>query len=206
MSQRAVDYVLGLGPDRVTFSQKAALVPIANAYSDRYESANVDLDSLCAALFRSRGHLARVYKSLDHIIEYKPGLGSGNFSQFRFIELDAEKAAERQHKGSIFEIAIRKDLNPNQNQNPPSPPFSKGGSSASLSDHELSLIRRRFNSLVRNARRRPSEGLGSSGPTYEELAREACKLAVIDPDRAMPVIMAIWGESKTKKEPQRATA
>src|SRR5258706_9473356 len=165
MSQRAIDYVLNLGPERVTFAQKHVLLQIAHHCNDRYGTANVALDTLCAEIFRTRGHLARVFKNLDHIIEYRPGRGSGNFSEFRFIELEREKAAERPHKGSIFEIAIRKDLNPEQNQNPPSPPFSKGGTSAALSDRQLSRIRRSFSSLLRAEQRRPSEGF-SNGPSY----------------------------------------
>jgi len=208
MSDRAMDYVSNLGPERVTFAQKHVLLQIARHCSDRYGTANVALDTLCSDLSRTRGHLARVFKSLGHVLDYKPGRGSGNFSEFRFIELESERAAERLHKGSIFEIAIRKDLNPDQNQNPPCPPFSKGGTA--LSDRELSRIRRRFSSLVRAEERRPSEGFASNGPSYEDLARRACLLELIEVERALPVIKAIWegGSRKpeTKKEPQRATA
>ena len=122
MSQRAEDYVDGLGPDRVTAFQKFVLMVIAREISERYGTANFPLENLCAIVLRSRGHMGRVFKSLDHILGYKPGLGKGNFSQFWFIELAAEKAAERLHKGSILDAAIRKEnLTLIQKQSPPAP-------------------------------------------------------------------------------------
>jgi hypothetical protein len=121
MSQRAVDYVLDPGSDRVTVAQKLLLLAIAEHHSERYGSTNINLDDLCAQVLRTRRHLVRVLKNLDQIIEYKPGVGSGNFSQFRFLELSA-KVTERCHKGDIFATAIRKeDLNPEQNLISPTP-------------------------------------------------------------------------------------
>jgi hypothetical protein len=119
MSQRAIDYVLNLGSDRVTVAQKLVLLTIAEHHTERHGSANVSLDDLCSEVLRTRRHLVRVFKNLDQIIEYKPGVGSGNFSQFRFLELDA-KVTERCRKDDIFATAIRKDLNPDQNLIPPS--------------------------------------------------------------------------------------
>jgi hypothetical protein len=125
--QRAIDYVLDLGPDRVTPAQKTVLRGIAEYYVERYGLALVGLDQLSADLLRTRVHLARVFKSLRHLIDYKPGLGSGNFSQFRFIELESATASERQHKGNISDAAIKEEKqNPSQND-PPGPLSSKGG-------------------------------------------------------------------------------
>jgi hypothetical protein len=193
ISQRAVDYVLGLGPDRVTFAQKHVLLQIAVLYNERYGAANIDLDTLCTGLFRTRGHLVLVFKSLDHILEYKPGLGSGNFSTFRFPELECVKAAERPHKGSIFEVAIRKDLNPDQNQNPPGPPFSKG---ETLTVRE----RRRLNDEVhRLMNNHPKMQL-------EEAIETACVELLIPLDQALAAAEASGLGEALKKRMQRATA
>ena len=79
-----------------------------------------------------------------------------------------------------------------QNLNPPNPPFSKGGITA----QELSRIRRRFNALLRTEQNRPSEGFRPKAPTYEELAKNACFLELIDASRAMPVLREIWNSEK----------
>jgi hypothetical protein len=194
MSERAMDYVSNLGPDRVTFAQKHVALQIARHYSDRYGTANVALDTLCADLSRTRGHLARVFKSLDHIIEYKPGRGSGNFSEFRFIELEVQKAAERLQKGSIIDIAIRKDLNPDQNRNPPSPPLKKGGTSLTVRD------RRRLNDEIwRLMDNRPTMQLG-------EALETACAELLIPLDQAWAAAEASGFGEAQKKRAQKATA
>jgi hypothetical protein len=128
MSQRAIEYVLNLGSDRVTVAQKLVLLAIAEHHSDRHGTADVAIGDLGDDAIRSPRQLRRIFKKLEHLIEYRPGVGSGNYSQFRFVEL-VTKGTERGHKGDICATAIRKDLNPvqNQNQNPPNPLSSKGG-------------------------------------------------------------------------------
>jgi hypothetical protein len=75
-----------------------------------------------------RSNLQRDLKDLEHIVEYTPGRGRGNFSCFRFRELDfstqqgvekgLEKAVQKAvQKAVVFEPLIRKeDQNQNQDQ------------------------------------------------------------------------------------------
>jgi len=127
MSQRALDYVLLLSPNRVTVTQRFVLRVIAEHYRDRYESANLDLESLIEETSLSRRHLPRIFAALSDILEYKPGIGAGRFGAFRFPALvtnqpikaveiptvkDGVKAPQSCQKDDIFEAAIRKeDLN-----------------------------------------------------------------------------------------------
>jgi hypothetical protein len=116
MSQRAIEYVLNLGSDRVTVAQKLVLLAIAEHHSDRYGTADVAIGDLGDDAIRSPRQLRRIFKKLEHLIEYRPGVGSGNYSQFRFVEM-VTKGTERGHKGDICATAIKEeDLNLSQNQ------------------------------------------------------------------------------------------
>jgi hypothetical protein len=121
-----MDYVSEqLGPDEVTSVQKHVLLALARHHSERYGTANLSLEDFSAEVQKSKRQLGRIFKKLAHVLEYTPGVGSGNYSQFRFLEL--EKATQRRHKADILDTAIRKDLNPDQKQKPPHPLSSKGG-------------------------------------------------------------------------------
>jgi hypothetical protein len=122
MSDRATDYVLTLGRDSVTVTQKAVLRAIADHHSERYGTADVDIQTLVEETLLSRRHLRRIFEAIGHLVEYRPGVGRGNFGQFTFLHLPErptltfkEKGTKRGQKGDIFECAIRKE---DQNQTP----------------------------------------------------------------------------------------
>ena len=95
MSSEARDYVRDLGPERITSRQKALLFCIADAYSERYNGANLPLESLCDDLMLERRRVQRLIKLLveEGILLYKPGRGAGNFSEFRLPEFESQRAA-----------------------------------------------------------------------------------------------------------------
>jgi len=128
LSDRACTYVADLGRDRVTSAQKHVLLAIARHHAERYGTANLPLEDLAEDVLLSKRQLGRIFKKLTHLLEYTPGVGSGNYSQFRFLEL--EKATQRRHKGDIQGTAIRKDLNPDQKQTPLTPLSKKGGTNS----------------------------------------------------------------------------
>ena len=132
MSADAIDYVRDLGRDRITKAEKALLFWIADAYSDRHNSANLALESLCDEVLLERRWVQRLIKRLvkKGILFHKPGRGAGNFSEFRLPEFESERAATIQEpptkkggqkvaetwsKGGqkvvVSTTAIRKDLN-----------------------------------------------------------------------------------------------
>lgn len=124
ISQRAHEYVLSLGRDRVTSRQKHVLMAIATNYSDRFGEAVMDLDTLCEYILVTRRRMRDILSALDPLIEYLPGLGAGNFGRFRFREFDtqkeAEKGKERGGKGEVFDTPNKEEdqnLNLSQNQN-----------------------------------------------------------------------------------------
>ncbi len=128
MSDRAIDYVSDLGSDRVSRAEKHVLLAIAHHVTERHGTANLPLEELAAEVFRTKRHLRRVFKGLDHLLDYTPGLGSGNFSQFRFLELADGNGTQRGRKGDISVTAIRKEnLNPDPDLNPPGPLCARCG-------------------------------------------------------------------------------
>jgi hypothetical protein len=132
LSDREIDYVLDLGSDRVTRVQKHILLTIARHVTARHGTANLALSELAAEVLLTERHLARVFAKLGEVIEYIPGLGSGNFSQFRFVEL-SQTVTQRRPKDDISGTAIKEEnLNQDQKQTPLDPPFSKGGTGKRL--------------------------------------------------------------------------
>jgi hypothetical protein len=128
MSDRAMEYVLSLGRDQVTRSQKAVLLVIARHHSERYGAADVDLETLSEEILLGRRRLRQIFAQLGEIIDYRPGLGSGNYGQFGFRELSRlpeivtgkeEKGKQRGSKGELSDTAIRKYLNLDQKNKPP---------------------------------------------------------------------------------------
>jgi hypothetical protein len=148
-NQRAIDYVLSLGPDRVTPPQKNALRAVAEYWSERWGTANVELQKLSEDLLRHPRHLRRVFGSLDHLLDYKPGLGSGNYSEFRFLELGHANGTQRGHKGDIPGTAIKEeDLNLVQNH-PPIPLSPKGGVQKLITVRQVRELRRQIDEAER---------------------------------------------------------
>jgi hypothetical protein len=88
MSERARDYINSLSREHVTFSQKHILRVIADHVSDRFGTANVSMDTLEDEILLDRRSIRRQLQRLSHIVEYSPGLGSGNFGCFRFIGIE----------------------------------------------------------------------------------------------------------------------
>lgn len=123
VSQRAREYVLSLGRDQVTARQKQVLLAIAEAYSDRYNSANFSNRQLGDDILMGERQLGRVLMALDEkgLISYCPGRGAGNYSFCSFPELKKPdiKATETRHKPVInpssWDSVIRKE---NLNLNP----------------------------------------------------------------------------------------
>ncbi len=125
MSERAVAYVLGLGRDEVTVTQKFVLRALAEHHSERYGTVNVSMECLCEETMLHRRHLAKIFKSLSDLIDYRPGVGRGNHCEFIF-----KKVPKRCQKGGISDIAIKEEdlkQEPKKEPNPPNPLSSKGG-------------------------------------------------------------------------------
>jgi MarR-like DNA-binding transcriptional regulator SgrR of sgrS sRNA len=100
----AINWVCSLGPDRVTRAQKQVLLRIADHWSERFHSANVSNGELCEDLQYTEQHLRKILRALhnERLIEYTPGVGAGNWSQFRFSgggsETERRGCAEGAHK------------------------------------------------------------------------------------------------------------
>jgi len=207
------EYVSDLGPEQVNGCQKAMLRVIASYYSPRYRSANLSISTLAHELLVNPRWVRRLAQQIvaTGLLEYTPGRGKGNFSQFRFPQFEAENAtqsgAERGpkggQKGASSDTAIRKDLNPDQNQIPPNPPFSKGGI------FPYRLTKRDHQNLARywsKDRNQPHEG---NGHTWAALLRTACgDLAICYTDAEHDLLLMdpdLWSARlELKKEPQSA--
>src|SRR6266851_341230 len=120
----ATIYVCSLGPEEVTRPQKQCLLRIANCWSARFRATHIPSADLCQDLMIGERQLGRICQALHDkgIVEYIPGRGAGNWSQFRFPKLDT-KATETRHKGDIFDTPnkernLNQDLDQNLNQNP----------------------------------------------------------------------------------------
>ena len=123
----ATIYLAGLSPAALRGTQRFLCFSIANRWSARFRCAVVSRDELCEELGIGERQFGRICQALQlkKIIEYMPGRGQGNYSQFRFPGIEAKatetghkgdtNASERRHKGDISDRAIRKE-NLNQNQ------------------------------------------------------------------------------------------
>jgi hypothetical protein len=183
MNNRAMVYTKSLGRAQVTGKQKHVLVTIASYYSERYNSANVGHDDLCNDTLLSDRQLRRVLLKLQGagLLEYLPGRGAGNFSQFRFphmprpvakpVEIDSKRGHKEDTKRTSGLSVIRKDLNPNQIPIPPSPPLKRGA----LTGRQIQSLRAEIQSLM-SPRIEPISGL-TLGPAETDDIVEATRIA-----------------------------
>lgn len=129
----ATVYLAGLSPAVLRGTQRFLCFSIASRWSSRFRCAVIPNAELCEELGIGERQLGRLCQSLSlkGIMQYIPGRGQGNHSQFRFPELESladesrhkgeETPTETRHKGDINPTftppLIRKEnLNLNQNQ------------------------------------------------------------------------------------------
>jgi hypothetical protein len=201
MSNPAEEYALALTRDQVTPRQKDVVKAIARYWTLRHRSANISLETLCEDLLMDRRNLRRMLKKLDWCIEYLPGGGQHNHSHFRLRAVDVEKVTEIDHErgsnggstGVILPTAIRKDLNLSQNQNPPDPPFSKGGTADAVPTKKLVTVRQ-----VRELREQITLAQRHGLPLLAAI-EEACKRMLFPLNAAVELFAASGHEERSEE-------
>lgn len=127
----ATIYLAGLSPALLRGTPRFLCFSIANRWSARFRCAVIPRQELCEELGIGERQFGRICQALQFkgIIEYVPGRGQGNYSQFRFPALDAKgvenatkpghkgdgKPSQRRHQGDISDDAIR-NINLSQDQ------------------------------------------------------------------------------------------
>ena len=148
-TNRATLYVESLPVTAVTRTQYFVLLSIAGQFKERFGATIMSNSELAAAVRMGERNLRIVLGELHSsgIVEYRPGLGSGNCSQFRFPALMREQRTneeEKRHERGRKEEksnAVIKEENLNLIQGPPLiPPAKCGGRSTTppviLSPHQ----------------------------------------------------------------------
>jgi hypothetical protein len=89
MSHQALEYVRSLERHQVTWKQKSILKVIAEHHKSHLRGAHLSLAKLTNETLTDRSNLQKHLARLEdlNLIEYTPGRGSGNYSQFRAIGL-----------------------------------------------------------------------------------------------------------------------
>jgi hypothetical protein len=193
----ATIWVCTLGPHQVTRPQKNVLLRIAAHWTNRYGLALAANAELCDQLQYCPRQLGRILRDLSDAgwIVYRPGQGSGNYSQFRFPRMPVENPVHIAKKGDVTPTETRHFRQANKGRkpepkstsksNPPSPPSAKGGTLTRL---EIQRLRRDLAWADRNTR--------NASP--ELLVRNACDRALIEFERAWPWVSELWGYNLDK--------
>src|SRR5438477_2812236 len=101
MSDAAREYARDLGPDRVTRREKEVVKAIAEYHQERYHSANVALETLCADILIDRRYLRRLIRRLEDlgILGYVPARGAGNYGCFYLPEFEENVVGIAEKRG-----------------------------------------------------------------------------------------------------------
>lgn len=180
-------FVRSIAPDQITRAEMFILLRIADHWNVRFDCAVVPNKELAADLRITTRHLGSVLHRLAEkgILDYRPGRGSGNCSQFRFPHLASEKEKENRKqsrsKEELSQPAIKEEnLNLNQNLTPLTPlAKSQGGNEFTLPEKQASRLRRRMQRLER-ARNCPVV----TTKELEDLVHTACDVELIPYDQA----------------------
>src|SRR5579872_819091 len=208
-------YVCSLGPREVTRPQKQCLLRIANHWTERYRMACLPNADLCSDLMIGERQLGRICRALhgNGILDYTPGKGAGNWSQFRFPKLDA-MATETRHKGDIF-VPPNKEREPNLNSNTthPNPPLQGGNQNfRTLTSRETKLLNERIAQLesshLDQYGRAKYDSLGNALPKldFAEALELACAQLMLPIESAWAAASAAGIGEGRKKEPAKVSA
>ncbi len=227
MSDLARNYVKHLPRSRVSPSQKKFLFFVADYHDVKSGCAWPGLDTIAEDMgitTRQVRNLLRECRAL-RVIDWIPGLGSGNLGRFVFRDLGANKEeikeeikeekkdAKEEGKEETGYRAIRKEPGTNTNTNPPYPLFAKGGTPEPLSQREISRLRRGIQRALRRWDQKAEARIGS-GVTldWKEAVREACDDELLPFEQAWPIAQALWNANAEavrrgcRKEPEKVSA
>jgi hypothetical protein len=208
-------YVCSLGPKDVTRPQKQCLLRIANHWIGRYRMACLPNSDLCADLMMGERQLGRICQALHSkgILDYTPGRGAGNWSQFRFPKLDL-LATETRHKGDIC-YTPNKEREPTLNSNTPhpNPPFHGGNQKfRTLTSRETKLLSERIGQLESGHLTQYGgaqyDSLGNALPRlgFAEALELACAQLMLPIESAWAAAKAAGIGEGRKKEPAKVSA
>jgi Helix-turn-helix domain len=88
LSHEASAYVKKLMRDQVTRRQKLLLMVLADYHNPARQAAYPSLKLLAEESLMDVRECRRVLNELAHLIERVPGQGRGDFTEYRFLELD----------------------------------------------------------------------------------------------------------------------
>jgi len=197
MSDLAREYVKQLGRDRVTRAQKYFLFVLADYHNAEKNYAWPSLPTLAEDNLMSVRQVRRLLHDLRHIIQCVPGIGRGNLSVYRFLELDdfaknvpffiEKRGAKGDKKRDISASPIRKEnQNREPNQNPPYPPL--GG----LTPRQLASFSKELDRIyAANQGRKLS---------HDEVVQAACARLVLPLECARAAIAASFGSPNTNQQ------
>ena len=198
MSHIANDYVKKLFRDRVTRRQKLLLWSLADYHNTARRAAWPSLRTLSEESLMDVRECRRVLDELEAaglIQRIKGGSGPGDFNEYRLVELDGKDGHMTPLKQSVKDgqkdgrkdgskdgredgqngRAIRKEreLELEREQNPPNPPFPKGG-----------LTARQLKDLSKEMNQMASAAVGSEFMSEAALLQRACQKLLIPYDLA----------------------
>lgn len=91
MSHEASAYVKKLTRDKVTRRQKLLLMVLADYHNTARQAAYPSLKLLAEESLMDVRECRRVLNELEHLIQRVPGQGRGDFTEYRFLALDAKE-------------------------------------------------------------------------------------------------------------------
>lgn len=237
MSDLARNYVKQLPRSRVSPAQKKFLFFVADYHDVRTGCAWPGLDTIAEDIgitTRQVRNLLGECRELG-VIDWIPGLGSGNLGRFVFRDLRARNEegkgetkeeikaegsfpffqAKEEGKEEIGYRAIRKEPGTN-NTNPPNPLFAKGGTEGTelaLTERQISRLRRAIQRVLREFERSASAHEGSArGLTWKDAVLQACNEELLPFASAWPAALALWDANTQasvegcKKAPEKVSA
>lgn len=206
MSHEASNYAKKLGRDQVTRRQKLLLMVLADYHNTARRAAWPSLPTLAEESLMDTRECRRVLKELEvaGILERLPGRGQGNYSEYRFPEIDGkqghiapfcnsrkggQKEGEKggQKEGQVRH-AIRKEPEPKPEHTPPTP---RAGGFNRLNARD----RRRVASELQNIYRARA-GCYEDTESFEQIVMGVSARLVLSPDEVRSAINESYGVTR----------